>query len=591
MKKTKTNKLKLPQFSFINLRGGIVKQLIVVMAIITFVNVASGFTIMKLQGVISKDIEDTNILSERERGYRAISDLLLETMLLMVPSIQSGTTNPKDATEVKIQENLEEIPLQLDKLEKDFEALDLQFPSGADETKYYNQVNVINMAFNNLVSIRNNLHQAVIEVEPGELIQKLIETYTVILQYSSDKLDEKFENNIASTKDSVSERLNMTTAVILINIIILAMLPFLMSIRVSMNIRSGLKNITRRINSYKDGDFTYSEQYKKKNEFGAIDKMLEEMGLNLRSTIRSTHHVRNEVLRISQAMDEQSSENIKASESVRDSIETSKTILANQYEETSSISSITEQVSASSQEIDASSQHINEDMQRMRQSSQLGLQRMNEVMVQMNQTIKQFDSLMQAFKSIEIRYANVSVFLRGIQDINEQTNLLSLNASIESARAGEHGRGFAVVAGEIRKMSGQTDDIAKNISAELKQIQADLEQSRSQMATFGNVIQQTKEAGEHTSLTFQQLESQSGILSEQVNDISIAIGEISRGMNLIVESVETMTNISSDVNDRMGSMSEISQQQQQVSHELQQLSGNLKEASLHLQEKTSLFKI
>ncbi len=447
------------------------------------------------------------------------------------------------------------------------------------------------MAYNNLVSIQDNMKQSIVEMDQSEMMKKLIETYTIILQYSSDKLDERFEKDVAATKQGLSDRVSMTTAVILVNVLILAVLPFLMSYRVSMNIRSGLKSITGRINAYKDGDFTYSETYKKSNEFGAIDTMLSEMGQNLRTTIRSTHHVRNEVLRISQTLDEKSSQNMKASEAVRDSIETGKTILASQYDETSSISSITEQVSASSQEIDASSQHINEDMQRMRQSSQLGLQRMNDVMVQMNQTIEQFDGLMQAFKAVETRYSNISVFLQGIQDINEQTNLLSLNASIESARAGEHGRGFAVVAGEIRKMSGQTDEIAKNISAELKHIQVDLQRSRNQMSSFGHVIQQTKEAGEHTSLTFEQLESQSSILSEQMNDISVAIGEISRGMNLIVESVETLTNTSSDVNERMGSMGEISEQQQQVSHALQELSDNLKEASHHLQERTSVFKI
>ena len=107
------------------------------------------------------------------------------------------------------------------------------------------------------------------------------------------------------------------------------------------------------------------------------------------------------------------------------------------------------------------------------------------------------ESMQKTIKSIQEISQSVTGISSAIQiiaSIAANTNLLSMNAAIEAAHAGDAGKGFAVVAGEIRRLSETTRDNSTNISRTLKNIiEAISITSKQSGETDSRIVQMSKE--------------------------------------------------------------------------------------------------
>ncbi len=92
-------------------------------------------------------------------------------------------------------------------------------------------------------------------------------------------------------------------------------------------------------------------------------------------------------------------------------------------------------------------------------------------------TSKNSMHLVEKLEQVSIALSGILVDVEGVDSIAEQTKILSINATIEAARAGNSGRGFAVVAGEIRKLAEFSKDFGSRITNHVNEIKSALDKA------------------------------------------------------------------------------------------------------------------
>lgn len=129
-----------------------------------------------------------------------------------------------------------------------------------------------------------------------------------------------------------------------------------------------------------------------------------------------------------------------------------------------------------------------------------------------------------------------------INDIADQTNILSLNAAIQASMAGDAGRGFAVVADEVQRLAERSSAATKQIAALVKTIQTDTNEAVISMEqTTAEVVGGAKRA-QNAGVALEEIEGVSTNLAELIQNISNAArqqaasaGHISNTMTVIQE--------------------------------------------------------
>lgn len=170
------------------------------------------------------------------------------------------------------------------------------------------------------------------------------------------------------------------------------------------------------------------------------------------------------------------------------------------------------------------------------------------------------NEISRAIKSLEIRSQEIGDIIKVINDIADQTNLLSLNAAIEAARAGERGKGFSVVAEEVRKLAEKTTKSTEAIKETVKAIQDETDGTLILVENEVKAVEEGVVLATKTGSGLEEILAHAKRVSSMIQQISVTAEEESGRITQISEDIDAVAEITKENSTASNSLAQTSQE-------------------------------
>lgn len=328
-------------------------------------------------------------------------------------------------------------------------------------------------------------------------------------------------------------------------------------------------------------------------DFGMVKETNDEIGLIIEKMKELTQSLGNIVGRIRNSSDTMSANsyelNDTSSQTLAANNEISKAVEDVAEGSTGMASSISkinenlEEMSRETKDINASVDEIKNQTAAVQDSSKI----MNDKIKSMQDSSRKMDdgisAISKRIETVNTTVDKVSNIVSVIEEISSETNLLSLNASIEAARAGDAGKGFAVVAQEIRVLSDNTNTELENI----KQIISSLvEECRYCVQASGTIVEDNAKQKEEIKAVLDEF----GALDEQIQKTAEKADEIEELVTAMIELNDDITKSSNSLTDVSAANAAATEEMNANIEELNAMMNGVAEMAGHMNDESDGLK-
>lgn len=310
---------------------------------------------------------------------------------------------------------------------------------------------------------------------------------------------------------------------------------------IARSISKGIRGTKERLDVLATNDLSAAvPETKARDEIGQMSRSFGKMQQNLRTVITTLYAQSDELAESCESMN-------AATTQASESMETIKNAAGELAATATQTAGDVENIASDMNRLDAimgdsvdSTKALAEASDLIRRASAEGMKIVENLTSVNNDCVAAFDSIFEGIASVEGSANRISDASELISSIAGQTNLLSLNASIEAARAGDAGRGFSVVAEEIRKLSDESEQNVSTINSLLDELQANTRSAIDKSEMVKGFVEAQNESVAKTRESFE------GIVAA-IDDVNKAVSLLSEVNSRLSQGFEGIGNLVSNL--------------------------------------------
>jgi methyl-accepting chemotaxis protein len=353
-----------------------------------------------------------------------------------------------------------------------------------------------------------------------------------------------------------------------------------------------LRDLTLYTQQISNGDLSVKpKELKASGEILLLNENFNQMVENLKEALLQTSYTSKELAASTEELSVSTIEVTKMVENVSNTYRGVADYSHNQTIESEKIVEVFQQIKSQTNNITTKIQAASNDSFEVSAKAIQG----NEIIMNSMQEMKNIQSstnnIFHTMNELKDSANKVNEILTIIKSISSETNLLALNASIESARAGEHGRGFAVVANEIRKLAEATTKSIESIN----QIVSDMESKTSEAVVLTNIGKNTVDLGiekvKLAGIAFNEIKESTQKVSEEVSEIHLTVTNIQEEIEKADYQIEYITSLSREISLQMQQVATTSKHQTISMEEISSAIQMMVHLAYEMERKSNQFKI